>query len=115
MQIRAEPSAVQTSRTRVTLTPSESDAFGFSHYETEECTLFSDELPTPPTVADSKQVLDLALYWTRFAEKEGLIGEMERLFAAYPPRRIAPAHGSVVTQPADLAELMNEALHSTTR
>lgn len=92
-----------------------SDAFGFSHYETEECTLFSDELPTPPTVADSKQVLDLALYWTRFAEKEGLIGEMERLFAAYPPRRIAPAHGSVVTQPADLAEPMNEALHSTTR
>lgn len=92
-----------------------SDAFGFSHYETTECTLFSDELPNTPTVADSKQVLDLALYWTRFADKDGIIAEMERLFASYPPARIAPAHGSVVTRPGELAELMNEALHATTR
>ncbi|WP_238366878.1 MBL fold metallo-hydrolase [Mesobacterium pallidum] len=92
-----------------------SDAFGFSHYETDECTLLSDELPTAPTVEDSKQVLDLALYWTRFAEKDGIIGQMEELFAAYPPARIAPAHGSVVTQPRELAELMNAALHATTR
>lgn len=92
-----------------------SDAFGFSHYETDECTLFSEELPSAPTVADSKQVLDLALYWTRFAEKDGIIGRMEALLAQYPPVRIAPAHGSVVTQPHELAELMNEALHATTR
>ena len=92
-----------------------SDAFGFSHYETSECTLFSEELPTAPTVADSKQVLDLALYWTRFAEKDEIIDQMAALLARYPAARIAPAHGSVVTQPEELAELMNEALHATTR
>lgn len=89
-----------------------SDGFGYSHTHESECTLFSTELPTPPTLADTRMVLDLALYWTRFADKRDLVEQVQALLVRYPTAMIAPAHGNVVTNPRELSILMDQALLS---
>lgn len=87
-----------------------SDAFAYSHSEHSECTLFSVELPTAPTVAETGLVLDRALYWARFTDSRPLIDAMHQMLVDYPTSIIAPAHGNVVTNPAELTLLMDEAL-----
>jgi flavorubredoxin len=87
-----------------------SDAFAYSHNEHAHCTLFSVELPSAPSVAETGLVLDRALYWARFADLQPLIDAMHAMLDAYPTSIIAPAHGNVVTNPAELTALMDEAL-----
>ena len=87
-----------------------SDAFGFSHYAEDQCTALSTELPFRPSLEDTRMVLDLALYWSRFADNHGLVAGMRELMADYPPRIICPAHGNVVTDRAVMTELMEASL-----
>lgn len=87
-----------------------SDAFAYSHTEHSECTLFSEELPTAPTVAETGLVLDRALYWARFTDSRPLIDAMHQMLHDHPTSIIAPAHGNVVTNPEELTQLMDEAL-----
>lgn len=87
-----------------------SDGFGYSHTEEEHCTLLSGELPFKPGLDDTRMVLDLALYWTRFADKRAIIADMQALLEKYPTRLVAPAHGNVVTNVAEMGRLMDEAL-----
>lgn len=87
-----------------------SDAFGFSHRSEDECALMTHELPFTPALEDTKMVLDLALYWSRFADNAELIAGMRDLLARYPTRIVCPGHGNVVTNPADLAALMEASL-----
>lgn len=54
-------------------------------------------------------VLDLALYWVRFSDNHGLMESMSRLLEANPTRMICPAHGNVITNPAELKALMEQA------
>ncbi|RAI57106.1 MBL fold metallo-hydrolase [Roseicella frigidaeris] len=89
-----------------------SDAFGFSHYATDQCALLTREMPFRPTLEDTRMVLDLALYWARFADNHPLVAEFRRMLARYPTTMICPAHGNVVTEVAALTALMEEALLS---
>ena len=57
----------------------------------------------------SRMVLDIALYWTKFSDNRGLIEAVHRMLETYPTRMICPAHGNVVTDPAELSALMDEA------
>jgi flavorubredoxin len=86
-----------------------SDAFAFSHYSENECTLFSHELPFKPSLEDTRVVLDLALYWVRFSDNRGLIGAVRTMLEQYQSQMICPAHGNVITDPAELSALMKEA------
>ena len=86
-----------------------SDAFAFSHYSDAECVQFTEELPFRPKLEDTRMVLDVALYWTKFSDSRGLIEAMHRMLEACPTRMICPAHGNVVTNPSELSALMDEA------
>lgn len=86
-----------------------SDAFAFSHYTASECVQFTKELPFRPALEDTRMVLDIALYWTKFSDNRGLIEAVHRMLETYPTRIICPAHGNVVTNPAELSALMDEA------
>ena len=86
-----------------------SDAFAFSHYHSDECALFTEELPFRPALEDTRMVLEIALYWTRFSDSRGLIADVHRMLEAYPTRKICPAHGNVVTNPRELSALMDAA------
>lgn len=86
-----------------------SDAFAFSHYSDEECVLQTHELPFKPGLEDTRMVLDLALYWVRFADNRKLMWSMEAMLKKYKTRMVCPAHGNVVTDVAELAGLMESA------
>lgn len=87
-----------------------SDAFGFSHYSEAQCAAMTDELPFRPSVEDTRMVLDLALYWSRFADNHGLVTGLRQMLADYPPRMICPAHGNVVTDPDQFLRLFETSL-----
>ncbi|UFN50096.1 MBL fold metallo-hydrolase [Roseomonas sp. OT10] len=87
-----------------------SDAFGFSHYATDQCALLTREMPFRPTLEDTRMVLDLALYWARFADNHPLVADFRRMLTRYPTTMICPAHGNVVTEVEQLTALMEEAL-----
>jgi flavorubredoxin len=87
-----------------------SDAFGFSHYTSNQCTLLSHELPFRPGLEDTRMVLDLALYSVRFSDNHGVVESLSQLLQSNPTRMICPAHGNVVTDLAELSELMGQAL-----
>ena len=87
-----------------------SDAFGFSHYGEDQCSLTSSELPFAPSLEDTRMVLDLALYWSRFADNTGLVAAMRELMSDYPPSMVCPAHGNVVRDPRTLTSLMEASL-----
>jgi flavorubredoxin len=87
-----------------------SDGFGFSHYSTDQCTLLSHELPFRPGLEDTRMVLELALYSVRYSDNHGTVEALNRMLQENPTRMICPAHGNVVTDLAELSELMNRAL-----
>lgn len=56
-------------------------------------------------------VLDLALYWSRFADNNSLVTEMQQNAPkARDQGMICPAHGSMIMEPSRLISVMNEAL-----
>lgn len=87
-----------------------SDAFAYSHEFKNQCTMYSTELPTPPSKAETGLVLDRALYWARFSDSTSLIHEVHQLLKDYPVRMIGPAHGNVVTNPVEITRIMDDAL-----
>ena len=87
-----------------------SDGFGFSHYGAGQCSLTAEELPFAPSLEDTRMVLDLALYWSRFADNSGLVAAMRELMERYPAGMICPAHGNVVTDLPTLTGLMEASL-----
>ena len=87
-----------------------SDAFGFSHYKADQCSLTSDELPFVLSLDDTRMVLDLALYWSHFGDNHGLVAMMRELMKLYPARMICPAHGNVVTDLPVLTSLIEASL-----
>ncbi len=87
-----------------------SDGFAFSHYDSAECILLSHELPKPPTAAEARLVLDLALYWSRYADNAAIVTDLAEMLRKYETRMICPAHGSVITEPSKLFAVMDAAL-----
>jgi len=89
-----------------------SDGFAFSHYDSAECVLLSHELPKPPTAAEARLVLDLALYWSRYADNTAIVTDLAEMLDKYETQMICPAHGSVITEPGRLLAVMDAALRN---
>ena len=87
-----------------------SDGFGFSHYARDQCMMITSELPFRPSLDDTRMVLDLALYWSRFADNRTLVDDLHRMLADHRVRVVCPAHGNVITDIGTLTELMEAAL-----
>ena len=98
-----------------------SDGFGYVHLPAGldqedvpihlpgDCGLLSHELAQPTSVEMTEYVLRAALVWPRYVDCQSIIDEVEGLFARYPPRWIAPAHGNVISDPAVALKLMVDA------
>jgi flavorubredoxin len=87
-----------------------SDGFAFSHHENSECMLLSNELLNQPTADNVRLVLDLALYWSRYADNGAIVAQIHEMLETYETKLICPAHGGVITSPVNLITVMIEAL-----
>ena len=60
-------------------------------------------------------VLDLALYWSRYADNTAIVTDLAEMLQKYETRMICPAHGSVITEPDKLLAVMEAAMRSEIR
>jgi flavorubredoxin len=88
-----------------------SDGYPYTHeHEAGQCALTSEELPYTPVPEDTGPVIEGALGWTRHVDAELVIADVLDVLRRYPPRIVAPAHGGVVTNPAELTEVFKGGL-----
>lgn len=89
------------------------DGFCYTHHhQTGHCTRTSSELPQPPSDEQTMFVNERSLVWTRFGDVSTTFGPLDDLLATYPPALIAPAHGGVIDNPAELVPLLKEGMLS---
>jgi flavorubredoxin len=88
-----------------------SDGYPYTHeHEAHQCAMTSEELAAPPMPEDTAPVIEGALGWTRHVDAELIIRDIDDLLELYPPNIIAPAHGGVVTNPAQITEVFKAGL-----
>lgn len=88
-----------------------SDGFGYSHaHQAGQCGLTDRELPDEPSVQHTAWITFNALSWAPFVDPHRYFGRLQVLLDRYQPRLIAPAHGSVITDPAAMIPVMKEGL-----
>lgn len=88
-----------------------SDGYPYTHeHEAGQCALTSEELPHTPAPEDTGPVIEGALGWTRHVDAELVIKDILDVLERYPPTIVAPAHGGVVTNPAELTEVFKGGL-----
>lgn len=103
------------------------DAFSFAHlhatipgldmsefHMADECSLTTEELPggVGQVRDNSAFILRAALYWLRYIDTAPLFAEVDRLFRAFPPRIIAPAHGHVIVNPDEVVPVIQAEMQS---
>lgn len=72
-----------------------------------ECGLTTDELSTPIAVENAAFFTGSALYWARFADDADLVYDrVESMMAELGARIVAPTHGNVITNIADVAPII---------
>jgi flavorubredoxin len=100
----------------VTRTLFVADGFSFSHeHEAGQCHLTSDELPFEPAEEQIGFVSERALYWTTYADLEQMFDRLDAVLAEYEPTVIAPAHGSVIVNPADIIPKVKSGMRGVSR
>ena len=88
-----------------------SDGYPYTHeHEAGQCALTSEELPSSVLPEDTGPVIEGALGWTRHVDAGLTIADLLDVLESYPPDIIAPAHGGVVTNPAELTEVFKAGL-----
>ena len=63
-----------------------------------------------PTARDARIIMDVALYWSRFSDNTETVEQLYKMLEKYPASIICPSHANVITEPAQLMRLMEEAL-----
>jgi flavorubredoxin len=90
-----------------------SDAYPFTHeHEAGQCLLLAEEMPRPPQPSDTRLVLERALSWTRHVPAEVAIAALDAFLAEHPVDIIAPAHGGVITNPANMTRVFRDGLRA---
>jgi hypothetical protein len=75
-----------------------------------QCAMTSEELPHIK-VEDTGVVISRALGWARYFDPNVVVKNMHAFLRKYPVRMIAPAHGAVATNPAEIALLFERGLY----
>lgn len=90
-----------------------SDAYPYTHeHEAGQCGLTSEELPEPIRPEDTSVVISRALNWARYVESEIVIDHLHAFLKRHPAKVIAPAHGGVITNPAEITRVFEIGLRS---
>lgn len=83
------------------------DGFAFMHrHAANECALLAEELPAPPDIAQTVFINERALFWTRYVDPHDSFRRVDELLEAYPADLIAPAHGSVISDPVAMTPIL---------
>ncbi len=97
------------------------DALGYGHlpqnaefpdepmHRAGECALLASELHQPPALDLATYLTQSSLFWSRYVEITPYLARLEALMRQYPPRFIAPAHGSVIDDLDIVMPVMREA------
>ncbi len=90
-----------------------SDGLAHEHHKPDECGLTSEELRELPAPENFALYNDRAFYWARYADSRMYFDRLRRFLAEHPTRFIAPAHGTVITNPAPMIERAEAGLART--
>jgi flavorubredoxin len=77
------------------------------HFE-GECAQLTSELSNVD-VSSAALIIERALYWSRYVKPDLLFGEVTRLFEQYPPKLVAPSHGNVIDNIAEIQKTIIQA------
>ena len=92
------------------------DGFSFSHeHEAGQCQMTSDELPFEPAEEQIGFVSERALFWTTYADLDRMFDRLDDVLEEYDPGVIAPAHGSVISNPADIIPKVKDGMRGVSR
>ena len=90
-----------------------SDGYAYSHeHEADQCALAAEELPSLPTPEQTRIINEKALYWTRFRDMAPYFDRFAALREELGAEVIAPAHGSVITDPEAALPLLESGYRS---
>lgn len=91
-----------------------SDAFGYAHYHQDgQCAMVAEEIPADPTVEQIAFLNDNALFWTRFADLAPYFRKYHEIVSSFSVGLLAPGHGSVITRPARMVEVMRNGMRAS--
>jgi flavorubredoxin len=97
------------------------DALGYGHLPQQaglpdeplhrrgQCALLSSELVKPPDLDLATHLTQSSLYWSRYVDITPYLQQLDELLQRYPADLLAPAHGSVVDDPAVVMPVIREA------
>jgi flavorubredoxin len=92
------------------------DGFAYTHHHNlGECALTSEERPAPPDIKQTVFINERALFWTRYVGVEKTFEHIDQMLEKYPTKRIAPAHGGVITNLEDMVPRLKEGMISMKR
>jgi len=78
------------------------DGFAYTHYHSRgQCALLSEERE-PPEMKQTVFINERALFWTRYVGVEKTFEYIDEMFQKHPTKRVAPAHGGVITNLDDM-------------
>lgn len=88
------------------------DGLGYLHeHDAGQCAMTSEELPALPEKDQTKEINERALYWCKYVPVEPLFDQLDTLITdRYPTRVLAPAHGSVITDPNRIVPIIKEGM-----
>lgn len=88
-----------------------SDGYPYTHdHHDGECAMTTNELAQLPRVDDTKVVIEGALGWTRYVRPEVTIAALQDLLRRYPTQIIAPTHGGVIMNAAEMTDVFAQGL-----
>lgn len=90
-----------------------SDGLAHEHHKPDECGLTSEELQELPAPENFALYNDRAFYWARYAQARVYFDRLRRFLAEHPTALIAPAHGTVITDPDPMIERAEAGLART--
>jgi flavorubredoxin len=82
-----------------------SDGLAHEHHAPEECGRTTGEIAELPSVDNYALYNDRAFYWARFCDPRPYFRELEAFLATHPTDLLAPAHGTVISDPRQVIPL----------
>ena len=87
------------------------DAYPYTHdHEGDQCGLGSEELPGEIKPEDTGVVISRALNWARHVDATPIVAKLRAWLAEHPVKLVAPAHGGVITNVADITDVFEKGL-----
>ncbi len=87
------------------------DGYPYTHdHEHGQCSLTSEELPSPIRPEDTSVVISRALNWARYVDAGAIMEELRAFLREHPVKLVGPSHGGVITNVEEVTDIMERGL-----